>query len=45
MSVNSLGRKPLGRPRGTQNNNIVIDLREAGCEGRFMELPQDRGEL
>jgi hypothetical protein len=26
------GKRPLGRPRGRWEDNIIIDLREIGCE-------------
>jgi hypothetical protein len=27
------GKKPLGRPRRRWVDNIIIDLREVGCDG------------
>jgi len=38
------GKKPLGRPR-CRWNNIIMDLREIGCEGvEWMDLAQDRDQ-
>jgi len=36
------GKRPLGRPRHTWEDNIKMDLREVGGGGDWMELPQDR---
>jgi len=37
------GKRPLGRPRRRWEDNIKIDLQEAGCEGMvWIELAQDR---
>jgi hypothetical protein len=37
------GKKPLGRPRRRQVNNIIVDLREIGWDGMdWIDLVQDR---
>jgi hypothetical protein len=37
-------RKPLGRPRRRWEDNIKMDVREAGCGGiNWIDLAQDRG--
>jgi len=37
------GKRPLGRPRHSWENNIKMDLQEVGGgRGDWMELPQDR---
>jgi hypothetical protein len=37
------GRRPLGRPRRRWEDNIKMDLREAGCGGAdWVDLAQDR---
>jgi hypothetical protein len=37
------GRRPLGRPRRTWEDNIKMDLREVGCGGAdWINLAQDR---
>ena len=36
------GKRPLGRPRLRWEDNIMIDLREVGGGGDWMELAQDR---
>ena len=38
------GRRPLGRPRRTWENNIKMDLREVGWEGGldWIDLAEDR---
>ena len=37
------GKKPLGRPRHSWENNIKMDLQEVGCGGMdWFELAQDR---
>jgi hypothetical protein len=37
------GRRPLGRPRRTWEDNIKTDLREIGCESlNLIHLAQDR---
>jgi len=37
------GKKPLGRPRRRWEDNIKMDLQEAGCGGMdWIELAQDR---
>jgi hypothetical protein len=37
------GKRPLGRPRRRWVNNIKMDLREVGCDGRdWIDLAQDR---
>ena len=40
------GKRPLGRPRRTWEDNIKMDLQEVGCEGMdFIELTQNRDRL
>jgi hypothetical protein len=37
------GKRPLGRPRRRWEDNIKVDLQEAGCGGMdWIELGQDR---
>jgi hypothetical protein len=37
------GKRPLGRPRFRWADNIKMDLREVGCDGRdWIDLAQDR---
>ena len=36
------GKRPLGRPRRSWEDNIEMDLREVGGGGDRMELAQDR---
>jgi hypothetical protein len=37
------GKRPLGRPRRRWVNNIKMDLREVGWDGRnWIDLAQDR---
>jgi hypothetical protein len=37
------GKRPLGRPRRTWEDNSKMDLQEVGCEGMdWIELAQDR---
>ena len=36
------GKRPLGRPRRRWEDNIMMDLREEGGGGDWMELVQDR---
>jgi hypothetical protein len=37
------GKRPLGRPRRTWDNNIKMDLREIGIdEANWIQLAQDR---
>jgi hypothetical protein len=37
------GRRPLGRPRRSWEDNIKMDLQEMGCGGMdWIELAQDR---
>jgi len=37
-------RRPLGRPRRRWEDNIMMDLLEAGCgDVNWIELAQDRG--
>jgi len=37
------GKRPLGRPRRRWEDNIKMDLQEAGCEGMdWIDLAQDR---
>ena len=36
------GTRPLGRPRRRWEDNTMLDLREVGGGGDWMELAQDR---
>jgi hypothetical protein len=37
------GRVPLGRPRGTWEDNIKMDIQEVGCgDMDWIDLAQDR---
>ncbi|KAJ4449178.1 hypothetical protein ANN_00574 [Periplaneta americana] len=37
------GKRPLGRPRRRWEDNIIMDLREVGCDDRdWINLAQDR---
>jgi hypothetical protein len=37
------GKRPLGRPKRRWDNNIKMDIQEAGCGGMdWIELAQDR---
>jgi hypothetical protein len=37
------GKRPLGRPRGSWEDNIKMDLREIGIDGaNWIQLAQDR---
>jgi len=37
------GKRPLGRPRSSWEDNIKMDLQEEGCDGmNWIELAQDR---
>jgi len=36
------GKRPLGRPRRSWEDNIKMDLREVGGGGAWMELAQGR---
>ena len=39
------GKRPLGSPRRRWENNIKIDLREAGCDsGEWIDLAEDRDQ-
>jgi hypothetical protein len=39
------GKRPLGRPRRTWVDNIKMDIREIGWDGRdWIELAQDRDQ-
>jgi hypothetical protein len=38
----SEGRRPLGRPRGTWEDNIKMDLQEVGWGMDLIQLAQDR---
>jgi hypothetical protein len=43
LAGNPEGKRPLGRPRRTWVDNIKIDLREIGWDGRdWIDLAQDR---
>jgi hypothetical protein len=38
-------KRPLGRPRHRWVDNIKMDLREIGCDGRdWIDLAQDRDQ-
>jgi len=37
------GKRPLGRPRHSWEDNIIMDLQELRCEGMdWIDLDQDR---
>jgi hypothetical protein len=37
------GERPLGRPRRSWEDNIIVDLQEVGCRGMdWIELDKDR---
>jgi hypothetical protein len=37
------GKRPLGRPRHSWEDNVTMELQEVGCEGTdWIELVQDR---
>jgi hypothetical protein len=39
------GKRPLGRPRCTWNDNIKMDLREIGWDGTdWIDVAQDRDQ-
>jgi hypothetical protein len=39
------GKRPLGRPRWMWVDNIKMNLRETGCDGRgWIDLAQDRNQ-
>ena len=39
------GRRPLGRPRRRWEDNIIMDLREVGCDpGEWIDLAKDRDQ-
>jgi hypothetical protein len=39
------GQRPLGRPRRRWVDNIIMDLREVGWDGRdWIDLAQDRNQ-
>jgi hypothetical protein len=39
------GKRPLGRPRSRQKNNVRMDFREVGWQGvDWIHLAQDRGK-
>jgi len=43
LVVTPEGKRPLGRPRRSWQDNIKIDLQEVGCGGvDWIELAQDR---
>ena len=40
------GKRPLGRPRSSWEDNIKMDLQEVSCGAMdWIELAQDRGRL
>jgi len=44
LVVTSEGKRPLGRPSRSWQDNIKIDLQEVGCGGvDWIELAQDKG--
>ena len=39
-------KRPLGRPRHRWEDNIKMDLREAGCDpGEWIDLAEDRDPM
>jgi hypothetical protein len=45
MGGNPEGKRPLGRQRRRWVDNIIIDLREIGWDGRdWIDLAQDRDQ-
>ena len=39
------GKRPLGRPRRSWENNFKMDLREVGCDpGDWIALTEDRDQ-
>ena len=39
------GKRPLGRPRCRWEDNIIVDLREVGCDpGDWLALAADRDQ-
>ena len=39
------GKRPLGRPRRRWEDNIMMDLREVGCDpGEWIDLAEDRDQ-
>ena len=39
------GKRPLGRPRCSWEDNIIMDLREVGCDpGKWTDLAEDRDQ-
>ena len=39
------GKRPLGKPRRTWEDNIKMDLREVGCDpGDWIYFVEDRGQ-
>jgi hypothetical protein len=42
---NPEGKRPLGKPRSRWVDNIKMDLRGTGCDGRnWIDLAQDRDQ-
>ena len=39
------GKRPLGRPRRSWEDNVRMDLREVGCDlGEWIDLAEDRDQ-
>ena len=39
------GKRPLGRPRRREEDDIKVDLREVGCDpGEWIDLAEDRDQ-
>ena len=43
LTVKQTGKRPLGRPRRTREDNITLDLEEIGINaGNWVDTAQDR---